>query len=165
MGYAPIREAKNEPDLQRKYLEFLRALFKNSGMTDKIFAAVYMTGILPIKKDGSQSVISDFKEFTMIKPRKFGEYVGFTEDEVKKLCREYNSDFEQMKQWYDGYGFRGIKSVYNPNSVMEALRNDDFDSYWTQTSAAESLMGYINLDFDELGRTAAGHISAMGMSM
>lgn len=152
---APIREAKNQPDLQRKYLEFLRALFKNSGMTDKIFAAVYMTGILPIKKDGSQSAISDFKEFTMIKPRKFGEYVGFTEDEVKKLCREYNSDFEQMKQWYDGYGFRGIKSIYNPNSVMEALRNDDFDSYWTQTSAAESLMGYINLDFDELGRTAA----------
>lgn len=38
---------------------------------------------------------------------------------------------------------------------MEALRNDDFDSYWTQTSAAESLMGYMNLDFDELGRTAA----------
>ena len=41
---------------------------KNSGTTDKIFAAVYMTGILPIKKDGSQSAISDF-EFTM-KPRK-----------------------------------------------------------------------------------------------
>ena len=32
---APIREAKEHPDLQRKYLEFLRSLFKNSGMTDK----------------------------------------------------------------------------------------------------------------------------------
>lgn len=48
----------------------------------------YMTGILPIKKDGSQSAISDFKEFTVIKPRKFGDYVGFTEAEVKKLCEE-----------------------------------------------------------------------------
>ncbi len=42
------------PDLQRKYMEFLCSLFKNSGMTSKIFAAVYMTGIFPIMKDGSQ---------------------------------------------------------------------------------------------------------------
>lgn len=79
---APIREAKNQPDIQRAYLEFLRSLFKNSGITDKIFAVVYMTGILPVKKDGSQSAISDFAEFTMVKPRKFGTYVGFTEAEV-----------------------------------------------------------------------------------
>ena len=84
----PIREAKGRPDLQRKYLEFLRALFKNSGMTDKIFAAVYMTGILPIKKDGSQSAISDFQEYSMLKPRQFAKYVGFTEDEVKRLCHD-----------------------------------------------------------------------------
>ena len=77
---APIREI---PDIQKEYLEFLRTLFKSSGTTDKIFAAAYMTGILPIKKDGSQSAISDFEEFSMIKPRKFGPYVGFTEAEVR----------------------------------------------------------------------------------
>lgn len=149
---APIREI---PEIQKMYLQFLRTLFKGSGTTDKIFAAVYMTGILPIKKDGSQSAISDFKEFSMIKPRKFGGYVGFTEDEVLKLCEDYHCDFKRMKQWYDGYIFRDVGSVYNPNSVMEAIRNDDFDSYWTQTSAAESLMGYISQDFDGLSRTLA----------
>ena len=149
----PIREAGDQPIVQKEYLEFLRSLFKNSGMTAKVFAAAYMTGILPIKKDASQSAISDFEEFTMVKPRKFGTYVGFTEDEVRKLCTDYNQDFAKMKQWYDGYSFRGVDSVYNPNSVMKAIRNDDFDSYWTQTSAAESLMGYISLDFDGLSRT------------
>ncbi len=152
---APIREAKEHPDLQKKYLEFLRSLFKNSGMTSKIFAAAYMTGILPIKKDGSQSAISDFWEYSMIKPRQFGKYVGFTEDEVKNLCCRYGSNFAKMKQWYDGYSFQNLASVYNPNSVMKALFNHDFDSYWTQTSAAESLIGYINLDFDGLGKTIA----------
>lgn len=150
---APVREAAGRPDLQRKYLEFLRSLFKNSGMTSKIFAAAYMTGILPIKKDGSQSAISDFWEYSMVKPRQFGKYVGFTEEEVRKLCDDYDSNFEKMKYWYDGYSFRNLASVYNPNSVIKAIRNDDFDSYWTQTSAAESLMGYISLDFDGLGRT------------
>ncbi len=149
---APIREV---PEIQKEYLEFLRTLFKGSGTTDRIFAAAYMTGILPIKKDGSQSAISDFEEFTMVKPRQFGCYVGFTENEVKKLCDDYGRDFTRMKQWYDGYGFRGVPSVYNPNSVMKAIRNDDFDSYWTQTSAAESLMGYISLDFDGLSKTVA----------
>ena len=149
---APIRET---PEIQKSYLEFLRVLFKSSSTTDRIFAAVYMTGILPIKKDGSQSAISDFKEFTAVKPRKFGEYVGFTETEVQKLCRDFGRDFGMMKKWYDGYCFRGVGSVYNPNSVMEAVRNDDFDSYWIQTSAAESLMGYISLDFDGLSRTVA----------
>mgnify|MGYP002509759005 CR=1 FL=1 len=149
---APIREI---PEIQQMYLKFLRTLFKSSGTTDRIFAAAYMTGILPVKKDGSQSAISDFKEFTAVKPRKFGEYVGFTEEEVQKLCRDFQCDFGMMKQWYDGYSFRDIGSVYNPNSVMEAIRNDDFDSYWTQTSAAESLIGYISLDFDGLSRTIA----------
>ena len=152
---APIRENGGKAGIQREYLLFLRSLFKNSGTTDKIFAAVYMTGILPIKKDGSQSAISDFEEFTMVKPRKFAPYVGFTEQEVKDLCSEYQIDFSKMKLWYDGYSFPNANSIYNPNSVMKALRNDDFDSYWTQTSAAESLMEYISLDYDGLSKTIA----------
>ena len=81
--------------------------------------------------------------------------MGFTEEEVEGLCKEFQSDFAMMKQWYDGYSFRGVGSVYNPNSVIEAIRNDDFDSYWTQTSAAENLMGYISLDFDGLSGMVA----------
>lgn len=149
---APIREV---PAIQKEYLEFLRTLFKSSGATDKIFAAAYMTGILPIKKDGSQSAISDFQEFSMIFASEFAEYVGFTEDEVRKLCSEYHRDFPMMKQWYDGYTLEGAGSVYNPNSVMKAVRNNRFHSYWTETSAAVSLMGYISLDFDGLSKTVA----------
>ncbi|MCI8893243.1 MAG: AAA family ATPase [Lachnospiraceae bacterium] len=151
---APIREAKDDSGIQREYLEFLRALFKNSGATAKVFAAAYMTGILPIKKDGSQSSISDFKEFTIVNPGKLAEYVGFTEEEVRRLCEEADIDFSLMKQWYDGYTLEG-KSIYNPNAVMEALRNRAFASYWTETSASKSLMEYISLDFDGLSKTMA----------
>ncbi len=152
---APIREAINQPAAQREYLEFLRSLFKNSGATDKIFAAAYMTGILPIKKDVFQPAISDFQEFSMILPEDFAEYVGFTEKEVQGLCEEYHRDFSMMKQWYDGYTLEGAGSVYNPNSVMKALRYNKFRSYWTETSAAKSLMDYISLDFDGLSKTIA----------
>ena len=162
---APIREAGNDPKAQREYLEFLRSLFKNSGITAKVFAAAYMTGILPIKKDGSQSAISDFEEYTMIKPRKFGEYVGFTEREVEELCTENAISFEQMKQWYDGYTFKGVGSVYNPNSVMKAISNDDFDSYWTETSAAEGLMDYISKDYNGFAKTIAELIGGVDVEV
>ena len=151
---APIREGKDEPRTQREYLEFLRALFKNSGATDKVFAAVYITGILPMKKDGSQSAISDFKEYTIVNPRMFADYAGFTEREVEALCAEQDFDFSMMKQWYDGYTLGGM-SIYNPNAVMEALRSREFSSYWTETSASRSLMEYISLDFDGMSKTVA----------
>jgi len=159
---APIREGKDNLEIQRGYLEFLRTLFKNSGATDKIFAAVYITGILPVKKDGSQSAISDFKEYTIVNPRKFVKYTGFTEEEVKKLCAEYECDFFMMKQWYDGYTLGGT-SIYNPNAVMEALRNQEFASYWTETSASKSLMEYINLDFDGMSKTIAGLLGGIAV--
>lgn len=158
---APIREAKDRPEIQREYLEFLRSLFKNSGTTNRIFAAVYMTGILPIKKDGSQSAISNFREFSMIKPRKFGEYVGFTETEVKALCEKNAVDFNAIKHWYDGYSFKDVGSVYNPNSVMLAIENGDFDSYWTESSAVEGLMEYISRDYSGLTKTIAELIGGM----
>ncbi len=149
---APIRET---PEIEEEYLKFLRMLFKSSATTSRIFAAAYMTGILPIKKDGSQSAISDFEEYSMIKPWNFGAYVGFTEEEVRALCKTHHVSFDLMKQWYDGYEFKNVGPVYNPNSVMKAIYYDEFDSYWTETSAAEGLMEYISKDYNGLTRTIA----------
>ncbi|MBR2287313.1 MAG: AAA family ATPase, partial [Clostridia bacterium] len=79
----------------------------------------------------------------------------FTEDEVQDLCVTHGIDFDMMKTWYDGYAFSGVGSVYNPYSVMQAIENDDFDSYWTETSAAEGLLEYISKDYHGLTKTIA----------
>ena len=147
---AIIREAKNDPDTQMAYLTMLRGWFKNSGFTPKVVAAAYMTGILPIKKDGSESAISDFREFTILDPGPFTAYTGFDEKEVKSLCSKHKRDFAEMKQWYDGYAFEGYGEIYNPYSVMEALKSGECSSHWKKTSAAENLITYINMDEDGL---------------
>ena len=124
-----------------------------------------MTGILPIKKDGTQSAISDFKEFSVIEPRRFGGYVGFTEAEVRELCTRKQIDFNEMKRWYDGYSFKDVGSVYNPNSVMEAIKNNDFDSYWPESTTATELMEYISQDYSGLTRTVAELIGGLDVKV
>lgn len=146
---ALFREAKDDTKLQKEYIDFLRGLFKSS-WTDVIFEAAYMTGILPIKKYGNQSAVSDFKEYTMLSPGNLAKYMGFTEPEVAGLCKKYDADFETMKFWYDGYSFRHLKSVYSPNSVIEAIERNEFGSYWARTETYESLKIYIELNEDGL---------------
>lgn len=140
---APIRE---NAKTAKPYLEFLRSLFKSITSTAKTFAAAYMTGILPIKKDGSQSAISDFREYPIINPGRFAEYTGFTEQEVKTLCEKHDMNFEDIKHWYDGYSFPKVASIYNPYSVMMAMDSGEIESYWKQTSAAENLITYIDIE-------------------
>ena len=152
---AMIREAKDEDKAQVAYLNLLRGWFKNINFTPKVVAAAYMTGILPIKKDGSQSAISEFDESSMLDTLEFAEFVGFTEDEVKKRCNGGKAQFEEIKAWYDGYDLPIAGSVYNPYSVMKALKSGKCQSYWRRTSAAESLKNYINMDFEGLQETVA----------
>ncbi len=147
---ALFREAKGDEALQKEYVQLLRGLFKGGPSTDRTIAAAYMTGILPIKKYGTQSALTDFREFTMTKPARLAEYVGFTEQEVKKLCEDHGLEFEQMSAWYDGYSFSSVQHVYSPNSVMSAVYNGEFGNYWTQSETYESLKGYISMNFDGL---------------
>ena len=97
---ALFREAKEDAELQKSYIRLLRGLFKGAQVSQYIIGA-YMTGILPIKKYGTQSALTDFREFTMLEPGILAEFVGFTEEEVLNLCAEYGIDFHETKKWYD----------------------------------------------------------------
>lgn len=97
---ALFREAKEDAELQKSYIRLLRGLFKGAQVSQYIIGA-YMTGILPIKKYGTQSTLTDFREFTMLEPGILAEFVGFTEEEVLNLCAEYGIDFHETKKWYD----------------------------------------------------------------
>lgn len=113
-------------------------------------ALAYMTGILPIKKYGTHSALNMFTEFSMEHPDQMAQFVGFTEDETKNLCLRYGMDFEECRAWYDGYSFPNCPHVYSPKSVVDAMINGRFGSYWNKTETYEALQGYIDLNEDGL---------------
>lgn len=146
---AIFRENKNDEAAQREYINLLRGLFKDAP-SKKFLKLAYLTGILPIKKYGTESALNNFDEFTMTNPRRLSEYVGFTEEEVQGLCKEYDMDFEEIKRWYDGYSFARTRHVYNPNSVVKSMLDGECSNYWTSTETYESLKSYISMNFEGL---------------
>ncbi len=140
-----MRDKKFNADEQTDYLNFLRDLLK----VQSYYMLTYMTGILPIKKYGQHSAINMFHEYSIIEPEPMERFNGFTEDEVKALCKEHNIDFSEMKKWYDGYDLNGMP-IYNPKSVVECILRNKFSNYWTSTETYEALKFYIQMDFDDL---------------
>ena len=129
------------------YLQFLSSLFKNQTLKPAISLA-YLTGILPIVRDRIQSKMNEFDEYSMLNARQLSEFVGFTKDEVKDLCEKYNMDFAECERWYDGYHLTPTLSIYSPKSVVQAMRDREYGSYWTVTGSYEALKDYILMDFD-----------------
>ena len=141
-----MRERQESEELQRQYLDFLRDLLKDQPYV----ALAYVTGILPVKKYGQHSALNMFREYSMTDQKDLEEYTGFTEDEVKALCAQYGMDFSETGSWYDGYMFKRFQHIYNPRSVVEAMRCQGFSNYWTSTETYEALKIYMDMDFDGL---------------
>lgn len=141
----------------------LHSLFKSE--ESKVFLALaYITGILPIKKIKDESALNNFDEYTMLKSKPITKYFGFTEEEVKELCDKYDMDFDTAKTWYNGYLIDGIH-MYNPNSVSLAMKKQDFDSYWKNTSSFESINTFITMNYEGLkddALTALIHLGYLG---
>ena len=132
------------------YLSFLNGMFKNADLAPA-FALVYLTGVLPVVRDKIQSKLNLFREFTMTKSKQLTEFVGFTEGETHHLCDQYGMDFEECKRWYDGYRMNYHDEsfeLYNPQSVVQAMMNKEFDDYWTQTGSYDAIKIYISMNFE-----------------
>ena len=146
---AVCRVFEDKPEAMDKYLDLLRRMFKDISAVD-VFAGVYMTGILPIKKYNTQSAMNNFQEYSMVTAGALAPFFGFTKEEVRQLAEKHGMDFDEMVKWYDGYQIGPQSSMFNPNSVMMALREQWCESYWGKTGATNSISTYIQMNYDGL---------------
>ena len=146
---AICREFKPGTPAMDGYVAWLRRMFKSQeGM--RVFAGVYMTGILPIKKYKTESALNNFQEYSMVKAGPLSQFYGFTKDEVRVLAEKYGMDFDELVKWYDGYQIGRQPSMFNPNSVMQAIYNESCESYWASTGAYDAVAHYIQMNYEGL---------------
>ena len=139
-----IRDEEYSKDFN-DYLKLLVSLF-NSSSTAPAIALAYLTGILPIIKDKTDSGLNNFTEYTMLDADEMAPFMGFTEDEVKSLSTQSGMEFYELKKWYDGYNLNEIE-IYSPKSVINSVEKSRCDDYWTQTKSYKALKDYILMDF------------------
>ena len=140
------------------YLSFLNGLFKDTAIRPAI-ALAYITGIIPIVRDKVQSKLNEFTEYTMLNSGRLSGHVGFTREEVEALCEQYGMDKEECARWYDGYRLTDTIDIYNPLAVVSAMRNQEFESYWSVTGSFEALKDYILMDFEGIRQDVVAMIS------
>ena len=146
---AICREFKPGTTAMDDYVKWLRRLFKG-GLSAQVFAGAYLTGILPIKKYKTESALNNFTEYSMVNPGKLAGYFGFTKQEVANLCQQHDANFDELEKWYDGYKIGNELSIFNPNSVMQALWEGRCRSYWANTGAYDAVASYIQMNYKGL---------------
>ncbi|MBQ4295750.1 MAG: AAA family ATPase [Prevotella sp.] len=156
---AICREFKPGTQAMDRYVEWLRRMFKGMNAS-RVFAGVYMTGILPVKKYNTQSALNNFQEYSMVDPGGLAGFFGFTKEEVRALAQKYGMDYDELEKWYDGYQIGDVKSLFNPNSVIQAVTRRKCKSYWARTAAYDTVSTYISMNFkglkDDIIRMLAG---------
>ena len=149
---------------KKSFLLFLSNLLKDHAYV----AMSYMTGILPISKYSSGSELNMFMEFKMTSMEVFGEYFGFTDEEVDNLyekylhlCKTPQVSRERLREWYDGYFTVSGKRLYNPRSVVMALRFNQISNYWTSSGPYDEIFYYIQISDQMLEATLSGDTQKM----
>ena len=148
-----FREPVPDPNAQHNYLELLRSLFKVPRTTASVFAAAYMTGILPMIKMKGESALTEFDNYTMFTPGEVAPYIGFTENEVRALLKkrpDCGIPYEKLSDWYEGYAFPEVGPLFNPRSVIYAIRFKKCTSYWTNSASNEQFKELVSLQRDAL---------------
>ncbi len=146
---AICREFKSGTSAMDRYVNWLRRMFKSLNAA-RVFAGVYMTGILPVKKYKTESALNNFIEYSMVEPMDMARYFGFTKEEVRALAEKHGVDFDELMKWYDGYQIGDEQSMFNPNSVMQALKSRRCRSFWASTGAFDAVANYIHMNFEGL---------------
>ncbi len=120
---------------------FIRALFESALKTNDSMEFAVITGCLRISKESIFTGLNNLEVNSTLNPH-YADAFGFTEEEVETLLAYYGlqANFDQVKEWYDGYLF-GAKEIYNPWSILSYVRNAEVDPgylprpYWSNTSS------------------------------
>ena len=117
-----------------KIINFYKIFLGEALKTNQYLKMGVLTGIIRVIKTGIFSDLNNLKVYSILE-KKYSEFFGFTEEEVKKALQYFNIEEEltNVKYWYDGYKF-GNSELYNPWSIINFLDGRELKNYWVGTS-------------------------------
>ncbi|NDB84537.1 MAG: AAA family ATPase, partial [Alphaproteobacteria bacterium] len=120
-------------------IELMRGVLGSSLKDNRYLSKAILTGITRIAQESLFSGVNNFEAYSLLR-EKYGQYFGFTEDEVVRLKNEVGEvgnlvSMADIKDWYNGYRI-GKYTLYNPWSIISCLRhNGALAPYWLNTAS------------------------------
>lgn len=130
----PMQEAFSS-GYWNEIVEFIKNLFNATFKTNPYLEKSLITGITRVSKE---SIFSDFNHVSIVSTlsKQYETSIGFTEEEVFAAMDEYGlKEKEKVKFWYDGFNFGNHSAMYNPWSIINYLKYQEFKPYWANTSS------------------------------
>ena len=136
----PILNALDVPEIARANRDFLRGLYSTIKSNDAHIKFTFLTGVSKFSKVSIFSGLNNLTDIT-IDPR-YSAICGYTEEDLDTVFAPElpGLDREEIRDWYNGYSWRGEERVYNPFDILLLFRSRSFEAYWFETGTPTFLI-------------------------
>lgn len=120
----------------KEFTVFMRSMFNATFKTNSYMERAIMTGITRGSKESMFSDLNNLNVVTLTSDE-YASAFGFTEEEVFAALDIYgmSKEKEKIKKWYDGFVIGSLKDIYNPWSITNFLKKNEYRTYWVATSS------------------------------
>ena len=136
----PILDALGSPELARANRDYLRSLYANIKFADAHVRFTFLTGVSKFSKVSLFSGLNNLKDITL--DRRYSAICGYTEADLDTVFAPElpGLDRERIRDWYNGYCWRGEEKVYNPYDVLLLFDSREFAAHWFETATPTFLV-------------------------
>ena len=136
----PILDTLSDPDVARANRDYLRGLYGMIKSSDAHVRFTFLTGVSKFTKVSIFSDLNNLIDITL--DRRYSAICGYTESDLDAVFAPElgGLDREQVREWYNGYRWRGADKVYNPFDVLLLLDSGEFKAHWFETGTPAFLL-------------------------
>ncbi len=136
----PILDALEQREIARANRDYLRGLYGVIKASDAHVRFTFLTGVSKFTKVSVFSVLNNLTDITL--DRRYSAICGYTERDLDTVFAPELAglDREQVREWYNGYRWRGDEKMYNPYDVLLLLDSREFEAHWFETGTPSFLV-------------------------
>ncbi len=136
----PILDALEVPEVARANRDFLRGLYATIKDSDAHVKFTFLTGVSKFSKVHIFFGLNNLTDITL--DPDYSAICGYAETDLDTVFAPElpGLDREEIRDWYNGYSWRGQEKVYNPFDILLLFRRHSFEAYWFETGTPTFLI-------------------------
>jgi hypothetical protein len=147
----PILQTIDNETLQEEFRDMLKNFYGVLKSEDKNIRFAFLTGVTKFNKVSVFSDLNNLEDISFDEP--YASICGITDEEIdtvfypyvqrlaKATNRSYDDVRKELRVQYDGYHFvYNSIAVYNPFSLLNTFKKNEFNNYWFETGTPSYLV-------------------------